>query len=104
MGHGFSRAWQPGNGCPHGLSAYRRGTGQCLWQTGYYDHVLRDEQSMQATAGYILQNPVRAGLVARMEQYPHMGSDRWAFSDLLPAVASRQNGGLPHRYQAARTA
>ena len=74
-------------------SAYRRGTGQCLWQPGYYDHVLRDEQSMQATAGYTLQNPVRAGLVARMEQYPHMGSDRWEFSHLMQARAPRQTGG-----------
>jgi putative transposase len=73
--------------------AYHRGTGQCLWQTGYYDHVLRDEQSLQATAGYILQNPVRAGLVERMEQYPHMGSDRWEFRDLMQAVAPRQNDG-----------
>jgi hypothetical protein len=48
---------------------------------------------MQATAGYILQTPVRAGLVDRMQQYPPMGSDRWEFSDLLPAVASRQQGG-----------
>ena len=47
---------------------------------------------MQATAGYILQNPVRAGLVGRLEQSPHMGSDRWAFRDLMPAVAPRQKG------------
>jgi hypothetical protein len=72
--------------------ASRRGPGQCLWQTGYDDHVLRDEQSMQATAGYILQHPVRAGLVERMEQYPHLGSDRWEVRDLLQAVARRQKG------------
>ena len=45
-----------------------------LWQKGYYDHVLRDGESLDETAWYIFLNPVRAGLVKRAEEWPYSGS------------------------------
>ena len=43
-----------------------------------YDHVLRDEErrrnAFAATCGYILENPVEAGLVARRDGYPFSGA------------------------------
>jgi len=44
-----------------------RGT---LWQPGYYDHLVRDEENLRDVARYIVANPVRAGLVKRVGDYP----------------------------------
>jgi hypothetical protein len=45
-----------------------------LWQKGYYEHVLRNDEATLATAKYILENPVRAGLVAKPRDYEFAGS------------------------------
>jgi putative transposase len=34
-----------------------------LWQPGFFDHVLRSDESYAEKWNYVLQNPVRAGLV-----------------------------------------
>src|SRR5678810_653880 len=41
---------------------WKRRTGQRLWQEGFYDHVLREEESVRSVVRYILDNPIRAGL------------------------------------------
>lgn len=41
------------------------------WQTGFFDHRLRDGESEQQKTDYILMNPVRAGLVERIEAWPY---------------------------------
>jgi putative transposase len=48
-----------------------RKIGHPLWQAGYHDHALRAEEDLQATARYIVANPLRAGLVERIGDYPH---------------------------------
>jgi REP element-mobilizing transposase RayT len=40
------------------------------WQHGYYERVLRADEETEIVAGYIVANPVRAGLVNRIEDYP----------------------------------
>ena len=42
-----------------------------FWQRGFYDHVLRKEEDLRAAARYIVANPLRAGLVERIADYPH---------------------------------
>jgi len=59
-----------------------------LWQNGYYDRVLRDDEATLTVVRYILENPVRAGLVARVSDYPYLGSDRYSLEEL--AIASSQ--------------
>ena len=54
---------------------YSQGTGRRLWQSGYHDRVLRDDESTEAVARYVLENPVRAGLTREIGEYPHAGSD-----------------------------
>jgi len=44
-----------------------------LWQRSYYDHVLRNEEAVEDIAHYIWNNPVRAGLVQEMTDYPYSG-------------------------------
>jgi len=34
-----------------------------LWQPGFFDHVLRDDESYGEKWKYVRENPVRAGLV-----------------------------------------
>lgn len=41
-----------------------------IWQDGFYDHAMRGERSMTAYLIYMAQNPVRAGLVGRAEDWP----------------------------------
>ena len=42
-----------------------------LWQHGFHDRALRREEDIQAVARYIVANPLRAGLVSRIGDYPH---------------------------------
>ncbi len=44
-----------------------------LWQPRYYDHIVRDEESLLEIAEYILNNPVRKGLVERPEDWRWSG-------------------------------
>ena len=37
-------------------------------------------------ARYILENPVRAGLVARIQDYPFSGSKRYTLEQILEAI------------------
>ena len=45
--------------------------GGALWQRGYHDHALRREEDLLEVARYVVANPVRAGLVTRVGDYPH---------------------------------
>lgn len=45
-----------------------------LWQPEFFDHLLRSEESLAAKWTYIRENPVRAGLVSRAEDWPYAGS------------------------------
>ena len=45
-----------------------------LWQKGFYDHVLRSGEALDAVAWYIFNNPVRAGLTKEMGEWPYSGS------------------------------
>jgi REP element-mobilizing transposase RayT len=38
-----------------------------VWQTESFDRVLRSSESLDAKAAYILDNPVRAGLVSKWD-------------------------------------
>ena len=59
---------------------------QPLWQEGYYDRVLRGGDDPRAIARYIIENPVRAGLVQTPLEYPYLGSDVWSVEDLIESI------------------
>ena len=44
------------------------------WQPAYYDRALRLDQDRRAIARYIVANPLRAGLVQRIGDYPYWDS------------------------------
>lgn len=47
-----------------------RGDQGRLWQRGYYDRALRRDDDIKGAARYIVMNPLRAGLVERVGDYP----------------------------------
>ena len=49
------------------------GIPQPLWQQGFFDHLLRKADSYAEKWEYVRQNPVRAGLVKRVEDWPYQG-------------------------------
>ena len=66
--------------------AHMRATGSRLWQNGYYDHVLRQDEDRLKVMAYLLANPLRAGLVRDVREYPFWGSGVWDRDQLLGAV------------------
>jgi REP element-mobilizing transposase RayT len=43
------------------------------WQKEFFDHLLRSSESYGRKWEYVQQNPVRAGLVATVEEWPYQG-------------------------------
>ncbi|MFZ6768154.1 REP-associated tyrosine transposase [Undibacterium sp. Di26W] len=41
-----------------------------IWQNGFHDHAARVDEDIQAMARYVVANPLRAGLVQRLADYP----------------------------------
>jgi putative transposase len=44
-----------------------------VWQRGFFDHLLRSEESYAQKWDYVRENPVRAQLVERVEDWPYAG-------------------------------
>ena len=65
--------------------AHKRTSGDALWQPGYHERVLRDDEATLAIARYVLANPVRAGLASEVLEYPLAGSDVFDRAALLTA-------------------
>ena len=66
---------------------YAQAYGTKPWQRYGYDNVLRDDEKTLVVARYILQNPLRAGLVKRIEDYPFAGSLEWPLEALLDWIS-----------------
>jgi REP element-mobilizing transposase RayT len=44
-----------------------------VWQKGFFDHLLRSSESYSQKWDYVRNNPVRAGLVEKSEDWPFLG-------------------------------
>jgi len=49
------------------------------WQRDFFDHRIRDDRSFRAKELYICENPVRAGLCEKPEDWPYL----WRAEDLM---------------------
>ena len=64
------------------IKAYKQKTGYWLannqikagWQKDFFDHIIRKEEGLINVAKYILDNPVRKGLVEHWQDYPFKGA------------------------------
>ena len=41
------------------------------WQPGFHDHVIRNDENMMSVMRYVIANPIRAGLVESIGDYPY---------------------------------
>jgi REP element-mobilizing transposase RayT len=75
------------------INAYKQKTGywlaknhiQARWQKDFYDHIIRKEEGLIKVATYILDNPVRKGLVEHWQDYPFKGAVGCELEVLLEA-------------------
>jgi putative transposase len=44
-----------------------------IWEEGFFDHVLRSNESYSQKWNYVRENPVRAGLVKSAADWPYQG-------------------------------
>ena len=44
-----------------------------VWQEGFFDHLLRSDESYSQKWNYVFENPVRAGLVKSPSDWPYQG-------------------------------
>jgi putative transposase len=51
------------------------------WQKDFYDHILRDEKDFENQVYYVLNNPMRAGLVSYWKEYLFKGSSLYDLSE-----------------------
>ena len=65
---------------------YSKKFGGRLWQRYGFERVLRDDEDTLNVARYILENPVRAGLVAAPGEYKFSGSSRYSLREILEAA------------------
>jgi len=53
--------------------AAKAAQGILLWQDGYFERVLRNDEQLEVAARYIFDNPVRAQLVRSATEWPYSG-------------------------------
>ena len=66
--------------------AFSRQRGTQLWQPSFYDHILRGTEATLSVVRYILENPVRAGLVVAPEDYPFSAAPHYGIRDVMEAA------------------
>jgi len=67
----FTRQYRrgPDHSKPVPASRARKGEA-CIWQRRFWEHRIRDERDLQRHVDYIHYNPVKHGLVKRLEDWP----------------------------------
>lgn len=53
------------------------------WQKDFYDHIHRKEEDLKKHITYILNNPVRKGLVSDWKEYPFKGSLDFSLEEIV---------------------
>jgi len=55
-------------------------------KTGFFDRHLRADEDLLQAIRYVLANPVRAGLVDRVEAWPHVGGTTLPLEEILSSM------------------
>jgi len=61
--------------------------GEAFWQRESYDHLIRDEADFARVLEYIVQNPVKAGLCEKPEEWPYL--------EIAGALENEASGASP---------
>ena len=54
--------------------AWSHGVKGSFWQSSFWDRFLRREEALEDVIMYVLNNPIRSGLVEHWREYPYSGS------------------------------
>ena len=73
---------------------FQKQFGMKLWVRKGFDQLKRDAGEFQSALQYILENPVKAGLVTRPEDYPYTGSSKYTMRELMD-IAYPRGAGSP---------
>ena len=65
--------------------------GGVVWQREYFDRILRSDEDLRAKCEYVVNNPVRAGLVASAEDYP------WIWRSWVEGAEAPVRTPAPHK-------
>ena len=68
-------AFSPHQAMTKTISDWKQYTAKKLkidWQCNFFDHRLRNDAELQEKWGYVLNNPVRAGLCESPEEWPYV--------------------------------
>ena len=57
-----------------------------LWQDSFFDRTLRQEDELATVIRYVINNPVRAGLVDAPVAYRHWGSQKFSREEILEFI------------------
>jgi putative transposase len=76
------------------IVSYKQKTGYWLsrnvptdrWQKDFYDHIIRAEKTIATQVRYILDNPVRKGLVPSWQEYPYKGAIGCSLDEVLNSM------------------
>lgn len=76
------------------ISAFKQKTGfwfsknnvGAKWQKDFYDHVIKKEESLIRNIKYILDNPVRKGIVTDWQEYPFKGAIGYDLEDIVTSL------------------
>jgi putative transposase len=76
------------------IVSYKQNTGfwfsknepTCRWQKDFYDHIIRKDENLKTQIKYLLDNPVRKGLVAYWQDYPFKGSIGCELEDVVNGI------------------
>ena len=76
------------------IKAYKQSTGFWLsknkidarWQKDFFDHIVRKEENLVNVIKYILDNPVRKGLVENWQDYPFKGAIGCDLEEILQSL------------------
>jgi REP element-mobilizing transposase RayT len=81
--HFFCRAEADAKPLPRFMQAWKQWTSKRIvrevrfsapiWQEEFFDHVLRSGESYSGKWNYVIENPVRAGLVMNSDEWPWEG-------------------------------
>jgi putative transposase len=55
-----------------------------VWQRRYWEHAIRNDADLERHVDYIHYNPVKHGLVSRVQDWPHSSFHRYVKRGMLP--------------------
>ncbi len=63
-----------------------------VWERGYFERRITDSDAYNSTQAYVEQNPVRAGLVSSVYEFPYSSTSQSALTDPRPTWFPEHQG------------